>query len=148
MFEKLTNRARRVVTLSQDEARMLNHDSIGTEHILLGLIREGEGVAAQVLLSLGLGLEGVRLQVKEIVGHGQSATSGFLPFTPSAGEVLQMSNQESTQRGLDYIGTEHILLALVRDHESVAAQVLVKLGADLDQVRQTTDELVRQYLAR
>ncbi|GIH62341.1 hypothetical protein Msi02_31580 [Microbispora siamensis] len=148
MFEKLTNRARRVVALSQAEARMLDHDSIGTEHILLGLIHEGEGVAAQVLLGLGLTLEDVRLQVKEIVGHGRPATPEPLPFTPSAGEVLRMSNQESEQRGLDYIGTEHILLALVRDRESVAAQVLVKHGADLDQVRRTTDELVQQYLAR
>ncbi|OPG12744.1 hypothetical protein B1L11_12500 [Microbispora sp. GKU 823] len=148
MFEKLTDRARRVVALSQTEARMLDHDSIGTEHILLGLIHEGEGVAAQVLLGLGLTLEDARLQVKEIVGHRRHATPEPLPFTPSAGEVLRMSNQESEQRGLDYIGTEHILLALVRDRESVAAQVLVKRGADLDQVRRITDELVQQYLAR
>lgn len=148
MFEKFTDRARRILVLSQDEARMLNHDSIGTEHVLLGLIGEGEGVGAQVLKSRGLSLEDVRRQVEESRGRGQSATSGYLPFTPSANEVLQAANQESSQRGLDYIGTEHLLLGLVRDDGSVAAQVLVKLGADLDQVRQTTDELIQRYLAR
>jgi ATP-dependent Clp protease ATP-binding subunit ClpC len=148
MFEKLTDRARRVVVLSQDEARMLNHDYIGPEHILLGLIREDEAVAATVLKNLGLSIEGVRRQVEESRGRGQSAASGHLPFTPSASEVLQTSNQESLQRGLDYIGTEHLLLGLTRDGTSVAAQVLVKLGADLDRVRRATDELVQQYTAK
>jgi ATP-dependent Clp protease ATP-binding subunit ClpA len=148
MFEKFTDRARRIVVLSQEEAKTLNHDSIGTEHVLLGLIREDEGVGAQVLKNLGLSVEDVRRQVEESRGRGESATSGYLPFTPAAGEVLQAANQESVQRGLDYIGTEHLLLGLIRDDASVAAQVLVKLGVDLDQVGRTTDELLQQYLAR
>ncbi|MFF4622737.1 Clp protease N-terminal domain-containing protein [Nonomuraea jabiensis] len=115
MFQKLTDRARRLLVLSQDEARMLNHDHIGTEHLLLGMIREGEGVGATVLKDLGLSLEGLRRQVKESQGRGQSAASGHLLFTLSAGEALQASNQESLQRDLDYIGTEHLLLGLVRD---------------------------------
>jgi ATP-dependent Clp protease ATP-binding subunit ClpA len=142
MFQKLTDRARRVLVLSQDEAKMLNHDSIGTEHLLLGLIREGEGVGATVLKNLGLSLEVLRQQVEESRGRGQTAASGHLPFTPAAGEALQSSNQESSQRGLDHIGTEHLLLGLVRDGSSAAAQVLVKLGVDLDQVGRAADELV------
>jgi ATP-dependent Clp protease ATP-binding subunit ClpC len=148
MFEKFSDRARRIIVLSQEEARALNHDSIGTEHVLLGLIREGEGVGAQVLTNLGLSLEDVRQQVEESRGRGRSATSGYLAFTPAANEVLQAANQESLRRGLDYIGTEHLLLGLIRDGESLAAQVLVKLGADLDQVGRTTDELLQRYLAR
>ncbi|MEU6715036.1 Clp protease N-terminal domain-containing protein [Nonomuraea sp. NPDC046802] len=148
MFEKLTDRARRVVVLSQDEAKMLNHDHIGTEHLLLGLIREGEGVGGTVLKNLGLSLEDVRRQVEESQGRGQSAASGPLPFTPSATEAFHSSNQESLQRGLDYIGTEHLLLALVHDGASTAAQVLVKLGADLDRIGQATDELVQQHMAK
>ncbi|MFB4276812.1 MULTISPECIES: Clp protease N-terminal domain-containing protein [unclassified Nonomuraea] len=148
MFHKLTDRARRVVVLSQDEARMLNHDYIGTEHVLLGLIREDGGVGATVLKNLGLSLDGVRRQVEESQGRGQTAASGHLPFTPSAGEVLQSADQESLQRGLDYIGTEHLLLGLVRDRASAAAQVLVTLGADLDHVARATDELVQQYVAK
>ncbi|PZG13437.1 Clp protease N-terminal domain-containing protein [Nonomuraea aridisoli] len=148
MFEKLTNRARRVVVLSQDEARMLNHGSIGAEHVLLGLIREGEGVAAKVLKSLNLSLEDVRRQVEESLGRGQAPTSGHLPFASSATEVLQTANQESLRRGLDYIGTEHLLLGLIGGRETAAAQVLVKLGSDLDQVGRATDELVQQYAAR
>ncbi|MEV7801609.1 Clp protease N-terminal domain-containing protein [Microbispora sp. NPDC088329] len=145
MFEKFTDRARQVVVLSQTEARTLDHHSIGAEHILLGLIREDGGIAAQVLKSLGLSLEDVRLQVKEATGHGQAAPSGHLPFTPAAGAVLQSSDQESLERGHDRIGTEHILLALIRDRESAACRILVTLGADLDQVKQSTDALVRQY---
>ncbi|MEU6424529.1 Clp protease N-terminal domain-containing protein [Microbispora sp. NPDC046973] len=146
MFEKLTDRARQVVVLSQDEARTLGHGSIGTEHILLGLLREGGGIAAQVLVSLGLSLEDVRLQVKEIVGHGPTAAPGQpIPFTPAAAAVLQGAVQESLQRGHDRVGTEHILLALLRDRESAAAQVLVRRGADLDHAARATEELVRQY---
>ncbi|MFG1967350.1 Clp protease N-terminal domain-containing protein [Nonomuraea sp. NPDC049028] len=146
MFEKFTDRARRIIVLSQDEARTLNHDSIGTEHVLLGLLREDEGVGAQVLKGLGLSLEDVRRQVEESRGGGQSAPSGYLPFTPAASQVLQAANQESLHRGLDYIGTEHLLLALTHDRASVAAQVLVKLGVDLDQVGRSTDKLLQQYV--
>ncbi|MBB5781022.1 Clp protease N-terminal domain-containing protein [Nonomuraea jabiensis] len=148
MFEKLTDRARRVVVLSQDEAKMLNHDYIGTEHLLLGLIREGEGVGATVLKNMGLSLEDLRRQVEESQGRGQSVASGYLPFTPSASEALQLSNQESLQRGLDYIGTEHLLLGLIRDGASVAAQVLVELGVDLEHVGPAADELVQQHVAK
>lgn len=148
MFEKFTDRARRVIVLTQEEVRLLNHDSIRTEHILLGLIREGGGVAAQVLQGLGLTIENVRARVEELAGPGRSVTPELVPFTPSAVDVLQSSNQESVQRGLDYVGTEHILLALIRDRGSVAARVLVGLGADLDQVGRSVDELVQRYLAR
>ncbi|MEQ4724872.1 Clp protease N-terminal domain-containing protein [Nonomuraea sp. B19D2] len=148
MFQRLTDRARRVVVLSQDEARMLDHDYIGTEHLLLGLIREGEGVGATVLKNLGLSLEDVRRQVEESQGRGQSVVSGYLPFTSSASEALESSNQASLQRGLDYIGTEHLLLGLVRDGASAAAQVLVKLGVDLDHVGRAADELVQQHVGQ
>ena len=136
MFERFTDRARRVVVLAQEEARMLNHNYIGTEHILLGLIHEGEGVAAKALESLGIALEGVRQQVEEIIGQGQQAPSGHIPFTPRAKKVLELSLREALQLGHNYIGTEHILLGLIREGEGVAAQVLVKLGADLNRVRQ------------
>ena len=130
MFERFTDRARRVVVLAQEEARMLNHNYIGTEHILLGLIHEGEGVAAKALESLGIYLEAVRSQVEEIIGQGQQAPSGHIPFTPRAKKVLELSLREALQLGHNYIGTEHILLGLIREGEGVAAQVLVKLGAD------------------
>ena len=136
MFERFTDRARRVVVLAQEEARLLNHDYIGTEHILLGLIHEGEGVAAKALESLGISLEAVRAQVEEIIGQGQSAPTGHIPFTPRAKKVLELSLREALQLGHNYIGTEHILLGLIREGEGVAAQVLVKLGADLSRVRQ------------
>src|SRR3978361_713540 len=136
MFERFTDRARRVVVLAQEEARMLNHNYIGTEHILLGLIHEGEGVAAKSLESLGISLEGVRSQVEEIIGQGQQAPSGHIPFTPRAKKVLELSLREAQQLGHDYIGTEHILLGLIREGDGVAAQVLIKLGADLNQVGQ------------
>jgi len=136
MFERFTDRARRVVVLAQEEARMLNHNYIGTEHILLGLIHEGEGVAAKALESLGISLEAVRQQVEEIIGQGQQAPSGHIPFTPRAKKVLELSQREALQLGHDYIGTEHILLGLVREGDGVAAQVLVHLGADLNRVRQ------------
>jgi ATP-dependent Clp protease ATP-binding subunit ClpC len=131
--------------LAQEEARMLNHNYIGTEHILLGLIHEGEGVAAKALESLGISLEGVRAQVEEIIGQGQQAPSGHIPFTPRAKKVLELSLREALQLGHNYIGTEHILLGLIREGEGVAAQVLVKLGADLNRVRQQVIQLLSGY---
>ena len=145
MFERFTDRARRVVVLAQEEARMLNHNYIGTEHILLGLIHEGEGVAAKALESLGISLEGVRQQVEEIIGQGQQAPSGHIPFTPRAKKVLELSLREALQLGHNYIGTEHILLGLIREGEGVAAQVLQKLGADLGRVRQQVIQLLSGY---
>ena len=145
MFERFTDRARRVVVLAQEEARMLNHNYIGTEHILLGLIHEGEGVAAKGLEALGISLESVRAQVEEIIGQGQQAPSGHIPFTPRAKKVLELSLREALQLGHNYIGTEHILLGLIREGEGVAAQVLVKLGADLNRVRQQVIQLLSGY---
>ncbi|MBA3339584.1 MAG: AAA family ATPase, partial [Geodermatophilaceae bacterium] len=145
MFERFTDRARRVVVLAQEEARMLNHNYIGTEHILLGLIHEGEGVAAKALESLGISLEAVRSQVEEIIGQGQQAPSGHIPFTPRAKKVLELSLREALQLGHNYIGTEHILLGLIREGEGVAAQVLGKLGADLNRVRQQVIQLLSGY---
>ncbi|MCH9738001.1 MAG: ATP-dependent Clp protease ATP-binding subunit, partial [Actinomycetia bacterium] len=145
MFERFTDRARRVVVLAQEEARMLNHNYIGTEHILLGLIHEGEGVAAKALESLGISLDAVRQQVEEIIGQGQQAPSGHIPFTPRAKKVLELSLREALQLGHNYIGTEHILLGLIREGEGVAAQVLVKLGADLNKVRQQVIQLLSGY---
>jgi hypothetical protein len=142
MFERFTDRARRVVVLAQEEARLLNHNYIGTEHILLGLIHEGEGVAAKALESLGISLEAVRAQVEEIIGQGQSAPTGHIPFTPRAKKVLELSLREALQLGHNYIGTEHILLGLIREGEGVAAQVLVGLGAGLDRVRQQVVQLL------
>ena len=145
VFERFTDRARRVVVLAQEEARLLNHNYIGTEHILLGLIHEGEGVAAKALESLGISLEAVRSQVEEIIGQGGSSPSGHIPFTPRAKKVLELSLREALQLGLNYIGTEHILLGLIREGEGVAAQVLVKLGADLSRVRQQVIQLLSGY---
>ena len=145
MFERFTDRARRVVVLAQEEARMLNHNYIGTEHILLGLIHEGEGVAAKALESLGISLEAVRQQVEEIIGQGQQAPSGHIPFTPRAKKVLELSLREALQLGHNYIGTEHILLGLIREGDGVAAQVLVKLGADLNRARQQVVQLLHGY---
>jgi ATP-dependent Clp protease ATP-binding subunit ClpC len=145
MFERFTDRARRVVVLAQEEARMLNHNYIGTEHILLGLIHEGEGVAAKALESLGISLEAVRNQVEEIIGQGQAAPTGHIPFTPRAKKVLELSLREALQLGHNYIGTEHILLGLIREGEGVAAQVLQKLGADLNRVRQQVIQLLSGY---
>ncbi|MGA9596212.1 MAG: ATP-dependent Clp protease ATP-binding subunit [Acidimicrobiia bacterium] len=142
MFERFTDRARRVVVLAQEEARLLNHNYIGTEHILLGLIHEGEGVAARGLESLGISLESVRSQVVEIIGQGSQAPSGHIPFTPRAKKVLELSLREALQLGHNYIGTEHILLGLIREGEGVAAQVLQKLGAELHKVRQTVIQLL------
>ena len=148
MFERFTDRARRVVVLAQEEARMLNHNYIGTEHILLGLIHEGEGVAAKALESLGISLDAVRQQVEEIIGQGQQAPSGHIPFTPRAKKVLELSLREALQLGHNYIGTEHILLGLIREGDGVAAQVLVKLGADLNRVRQQVIQLLHGYQAQ
>jgi len=145
VFERFTDRARRVVVLAQEEARMLNHNYIGTEHILLGLIHEGEGVAAKALESLGISLEAVRSQVEEIIGQGQTPPTGHIPFTPRAKKVLELSLREALQLGHNYIGTEHILLGLIREGEGVAAQVLVKLGADLNKVRQQVIQLLSGY---
>ncbi len=137
MFERFTSRARAMMVLAQVEARSLNHNYIGTEHILLGLVHEGEGVAAEALESLGIGLDSVRQQVEEIIGRGEQtrAPSGHIPFTPRAKKVLELSLRESLQLGHNYIGTEHILLGLIREGDGVAAQVLVRLGADHDRVR-------------
>jgi ATP-dependent Clp protease ATP-binding subunit ClpA len=145
MFERFTDRARRVVVLAQEEARLLNHNYVGTEHILLGLIQESQGVAAKALESLGISLEAVRAQVEEIIGQGQSAPTGHIPFTPRAKKVLELSLREAKQLGHDYIGTEHILLGLIREGEGVAAQVLVRLGGDLSRVRQQVVQLLGGY---
>jgi ATP-dependent Clp protease ATP-binding subunit ClpA len=145
MFERFTDRARRVVVLAEEESRMLHHNYIGTEHILLGLIGEGEGVASKALESLGISLDAVRQQVEEIVGQGQQAPSDSIPFTPRAKKVFELSLRESLQLGHQYVGTEHILLALIREGDGVAAQVLVKLGADLNRVRQQVIQLLHGY---
>jgi ATP-dependent Clp protease ATP-binding subunit ClpC len=146
VFERFTDRARRVVVLAQGEARMLDHNYIGTEHLLLGLIHEGEGVAFKALESLGISLAEVRGDVEEIIGRGQIAPTGHIPFTPRAKKVLELSLREALQLGHNYIGTEHILLGLVREGEGVAAQVLEKRGADLNRVRQAVIEFLSGYV--
>jgi ATP-dependent Clp protease ATP-binding subunit ClpA len=145
VFERFTDRARRVVVLAQEEARMLNHNYIGTEHILLGLIHEGQGVAAKSLEELGIDLGAVRYEVEQIIGQGQTAPTGHIPFTPRAKKVLELSLREALNLGHNYIGTEHILLGLVREGEGVAAQVLTRLGADLNRVRQKVIQLLAGY---
>jgi ATP-dependent Clp protease ATP-binding subunit ClpC len=145
MFERFTERARRVVVLAQEEARMLNHNWIGTEHLLLGLIHEGEGVAARALGSLGISLQAVRQQVEEIIGRGQEPPSGHIKFTPRAKKVLELSLREAKELGHNYIGTEHILLGLIREGDGVAAQVLVKLGAGLERVREQVVQLLHGH---
>ncbi len=142
MFERFTDRARRVLVLAQEEARLLNHSFIGTEHILLGLIHEGEGLAAKALESLGISLEAVREKVEETIGPAGTTPTGSPPFTPRAKKVLELSLREALQLGHNYIGTEHMLLGLVREGEGVAAQVLISLGADLSRVRQQVIQLV------
>ncbi len=142
MFERFTDRARRVVVLAQEEARLLNHNYIGTEHILLGLIHEGEGVAARAMVSIGIELKKVRAQVESTIGKGAAEPKGHIPFTPRAKKVLELSLREALQLGHNYIGTEHILLGLIREGEGVAAQVLETLGADLSQVRQQVIKLL------
>ncbi len=145
MFEKFTDKARRVVVLAQEEAKLLNHNYIGTEHILLGLIHEGKGVAAKSLEALGINLESVREQVQEIIGQGQQSPTGHIPFTPRAKKVLELSLREALQLGHSYIGTEHLLLGLIREGEGVAAQVLTKLGADTNKVRQQVIQLLSGF---
>ncbi len=145
VFERFTDRARRVVVLAQAQARLLNHDYIGTEHILLGLIEEGEGIAARALAALDVPFDAVRREIQEMVGEGRSVPTGHIPFTPRAKKVLELSLREALQLGHNYIGTEHILLGLVREGEGVAAQVLQKLGADLDRVRAA---VIQQLSAR
>jgi ATP-dependent Clp protease ATP-binding subunit ClpC len=147
LFERFTDRARRVVVLAQEEARMLNHNYIGTEHILLGLIHEGEGVDAKALESLNISLDAVRQEVEEIIGQGQAAPTGHIPLTPRAKKVLELSFRESLQLDHNHIGTEHILLGLIREGEGVAAQVLQKLGAHLDRVRETVIQHLHGYPA-
>jgi ATP-dependent Clp protease ATP-binding subunit ClpA len=145
MFQRFTDRARRAVVEAQEEARMLNHNYIGTEHLLLGLIHEGDGVAAKALESLGISLDTVRQQVEQIIGRGQQTLSGHIPFTPRAKKVLELSLDEALQLGHKYIGTEHILLGLIREGDGVAAQVLVKLGCDLNRVRQQVIRLLHGH---
>ncbi len=145
MFERFTDRARRVIVLAQQEARDLNHNYIGTEHILLGLIQEGEGVAAKALESMGINLDDVRREVEEIIGRGTQPHTGHVPFTPRAKKVLELSLREGLQMGHKYIGTEFLLLGLIREGEGVAAQVLTKLGADLPRVRQQVIQLLSGY---
>jgi ATP-dependent Clp protease ATP-binding subunit ClpA len=135
MFERFTDRARRVVVLAQEEARMLDHNYIGAEHILLGVIHEGQGQGARALTELGVSLSEVRQQIEELIGRGQQAPSGHIPFTPRTKKVLELSLREALQLGHNYIGTEHITLAILREGENVAAQVLVRTGVDLNQVR-------------
>ena len=145
MFERFTDRARRVIVLAQQEARDLNHNYIGTEHILLGLIQEGEGVAAKALESMGINLEDVRREVIDIIGRGSQPHTGHVPFTPRAKKVLELALREGLQMGHKYIGTEFLLLGLIREGEGVAAQVLIKLGADLPRVRQQVIQLLSGY---
>ena len=142
MFERFTDRARRVVVLAQEEARMLDHNYIGTEHILLALIHEGEGVAAKALTALGISLAATRQAVEDIIGRGTQAPSGHIPFTPRSKKVLELSLREALQLGSDYIGTEHILLGLIREGDGVAAQVLVSSGVDLNRARQQVIQLL------
>ena len=145
MFEQFSDRARQAVVQAQQEARRLDHNYIGTEHLLLGLIREGDGVAAKALESLGISLDAVRQQVEEMIGRGQQTLSGHIPFTPRAKRVLELSLREALQLGHKYIGTEHILLGLIREGEGVAAQVLVRLGCDLNRVRQQVIRLLHGH---
>lgn len=145
MFERFTDRARRVIVLAQEEARNLKHNYLGTEHILLGLIREGEGVAAKALEALGITLDDVRAQVIDIIGEGQEPPSGHIPFTPRAKKVIEYAMREGLQLGHSYIGTEHLLLGLTREPDGVAAQVLVKLGADMPRVRNQVNQLISGF---
>ena len=141
MFERFTDRARRAVVHAQDEARELNHNYIGTEHLLLGLMREPESVAARALEELNIGQDAVREEVIQIIGRGQGVLTGHIPFTPRAKKVLELSLREALQLGHNYIGTEHILLGLIMEGEGVAAQVLAKLGGNMGAVREKVIEL-------
>jgi ATP-dependent Clp protease ATP-binding subunit ClpC len=149
MFERFTDRARRVVVFAQEEARGLNHNWIGTEHLLLAVIREGQGVGARALESMQVSLDAARQQVESIIGRGQELVSdGHIPFTPRAKKVLELSLREALQLGHDYIGTEHILLGLIREGDGVAAQVLVNLGCDLNRTRQQVIRLLHGHQGR
>ena len=143
MFERFTDRARRVIVLAQEEARSLQHNYIGTEHLLLGLIREGDGVAAKTLASKGVDLDSARKQVEEMIGKGHATPNGHIPFTPHAKQVLELSLREALQLGHSYIGTEHILLGLIQEGEGVGTQVLVKMGVDLDDLRSSVIDAIR-----
>ena len=143
MFERFTDRARRVVVLAQEEARMLDHNYIGTEHLLLAIIDEGEGSAARALTALGVSLAATRQEVEDIIGRGAQAPSGHIPFTPRAKKVLELSLREAQLLGGDYIGTEHLLLGLIREGDGVAAQVLVSSGVDLNRARQQVIQLLQ-----
>jgi ATP-dependent Clp protease ATP-binding subunit ClpC len=146
MFERFTDRARRVVVQAQEEARTLDHTYLGPEHLLLGLTHEGiGGLGAGALESLGIGLEAVRQRVEQVIGRGEQAPYGHIPFTPQAKEVLKLALDESVQLGHSYIGTEHILLGLIREGDSVAAHVLTGLGADLDRAREQVIRLLDEY---
>ena len=143
MFERFTDRARRVIVLAQEEARSLQHNYIGTEHLLLGLIREGEGVAAKALAAKGVNLQDTRKQVEEMIGKGNASPNGHIPFTPHAKQVLELSLREALQLGHSYIGTEHILLGLIREGEGVGTQVLIKMDVDLGELRSTVIDMIR-----
>jgi ATP-dependent Clp protease ATP-binding subunit ClpA len=140
VFERFTERARQVVVLAQDEARALKHNYIGTEHILLGLLREDEGIAARVLESFDFTVEEVRAQIARIVGQGDEIATGMIPFTPRANKVLDLSRREALSLGHKYIGTEHLLLGIIRENEGVASLILLDYGADADTIR---NEIVR-----
>ena len=148
MFERFTEKARRVVVYAQEEARMLNQNYIGTEHLLLGLIREQDGIAAKALESLNISLEDVHAQVEDLIGRGTFVPTGHIPFTPRAKKVLELSLREALQLGHNYIGTEHILLGLIREGEGVAAQVLLNLGADLEKVRSAVIQLLSGHYSK
>jgi ATP-dependent Clp protease ATP-binding subunit ClpC len=149
MFERFTDRARRVVVFAQDEARGLNHNWIGTEHLLLAVIREGQGVGAKALESMQISLDAARQQVESIIGRGQEPVGdGHIAFTPRAKKVLELSLREALQLGHNYIGTEHILLGLIREGDGVAALVLVNLGSDLNRARQQVIQLLHGYQGR
>jgi ATP-dependent Clp protease ATP-binding subunit ClpA len=145
VFERFTDRARRVVVLAQEEARMLNHNHIGTEHLLLGLVHEGDGVAARALESLGISLDAVRQQVEEIIGQGDQALTGHIPFTPRAKKVIELAGREANDLGHNYVGTEHLLLGLIREGDGVAARTLAKLGVELAGVRLQVIELLHGH---
>jgi len=149
MFEQFTDRARKVVVQAQEEARRLDHDHIGPEHILLALIHDGiGGVAAKALESLGISLQSIRQRVEEVIGRGEQAPSGHIPFTPPAKEILRLALEESGALGHHYIGTEHLLLGLIRRGDDVAARVLSELGADLDGAREQVIRLLDEYRRR
>ena len=148
MFERFSDRARRVVVAAQEEARALGHDHIGTEHLLLGLIQEGHGVASKALEALGIDAEGLRGRVVGIVGTGQHTMTAHIPFTPQAKQVLQLSLGEALRFGHNYIGTEHVLLGLIQEKEGVAARVLADAGADLALVRAEVVRLLAEYQRR